>query len=154
MSPNPYNSILLRKHFPNIPHIIKTPSDILKKCKQGSEFINIDEFISRYGYIDNDSFISFKLCLHYSLRKWNVDLNMVNFNCPFRPGILNLINMSVKGCSRWTNLLKDRYVSENTRKLENKWNERLGALQDISFWNDSYRKVKDIFFNNKTFFMV
>ena len=143
------NSILLRKHFPNIPHIIKTPSDILKKCKQGSEFINIDEFISRYGYIDNDSFISFKLCLHYSLRKWNVDLNMVNFNCPFRPGILNLINMSVKGCSRWTNLLKDRYVSENTRKLENKWNERLGALQDISFWNDSYRKVKDIFFNNK-----
>ena len=51
--------------------------------------------------------------------------------------------------SSWLKLLKGKFVSNNTRKLECKWNDKLGNIQGISLWNNCYRNTEQIFFNNK-----
>ena len=136
-------------NFPSLSKSIRAPIDILKTTDTGMNFYTYDEYIGQYGNVDKDEFISFKYMISQSLMKYNVDLNLIKIEQPSRPAFLNLINLSEKGCSKWTKIMKNRYVTENTRRMEGKWNEKLGNILGIEYWNNCYRLTKSIDFNNR-----
>ena len=142
-------ALVTPRNFPSLPMSIRAPIDILKTTETGMNFYTYEECIGRYGLVDKDEFISFKYMINQSFRKNNVDINLIKLEQPSRPAILNLFNLSEKGCSKWTKILKTKYVTENTRKMEEKWNEKLGTLSGIDYWNNCYRMTKSIDFNNR-----
>ena len=69
---------------------------------------------------------------------------------PFIPPLLKLINLSVRGCNKWAKLLmRPGSTNEGLQKRERIWEQWLGSLQGISFWDKCYKTTKSIFFDNK-----
>ena len=142
-------SLTNRRQFRGIPDNITFPSDILKNSNLGLEFLSLEECTSKFGPCNEDEYLSLRYLITTSMRKVGADINTINLTRPIRPTIFTLINLSEKGCNKWTKLLKPKYVSENTRNLEIKWNNRLGTMQSLDFWDRCYENTKNIFFNNK-----
>ena len=142
-------TLTYRKHFVGLPSQIDSPGDLMKRIDIGVDFITYEECVDRYGQCDPDIFLSMKYLIKTAFDKVGLDLNVCSLNYPRRPALIFLANLTIKGCSGWTKLLKGKFVSNNTRKLECKWNDKLGNIQGISFWNNCYRNTEQIFFNNK-----
>ena len=142
-------SLTNKRHFPGISNKIQFPTDILKDTGMGLEFISEAEYELIYGHCNVNEYISLKYLIATSLRKVGADINTMYIIQPTRPTMLTLINLTDKGCSRWTSLLKGSYVTDNVRLMEIKWSTRLQSIQSLNFWNQCYKNVKNIFFSNK-----
>ena len=69
---------------------------------------------------------------------------------PILPPMLNLISYSSKGCNKWSKLLKSlEYSNSNLLLRERKWEEELGAVQGIHFWEKCYELNKNLLFDNR-----
>ena len=63
---------------------------------------------------------------------------------------LQIINYSIKGCNKWTSLLRKlQYSNSNLQIRERKWEEELGAIQGNFFRERCYDLNKNLFFDNK-----
>jgi hypothetical protein len=96
-----------------------------------------------------EEFLSIKQAVNYTLQNRGINVSQINLTLPSRPIILSLINMSAKGCSKWTKLKKRTIVGPGVRKREEKWNESLGRIQGIYFWNSCYSNLALVNFDNR-----
>ena len=142
-------SVLKRGAFRSLSQEIKMPVDIMVYRDNRTHFLNYEELVNKYGYCNENDYISLKVVVRSSLQKKNIIVEHLTLTYPYRPALLILVNMSLKGCNKWTSLLKCNRVSNNTRDLEVKWENKLGNPQGIFFWNRCYRNVKKLVFSNK-----
>jgi hypothetical protein len=129
------------------------------------EFINVDAgghmSIKSLGQImeiapnlNNDQFISFRLLLTHLLTEHRLlNNNYTNHEIlsrPFRPLLIEIVNLQTKGCSGWTKIFKTYYgVRSNVRSKEIAWHAELNSTRSVNSWNNTYRLTKSIFFDNK-----
>lgn len=146
------NRLPLKKTmFPTISNMFNTPADLLKLHGPSWTFISAEELANTWGDNFNlDEYIQIRYIINTTLQGLHINLGNLNILKPNRPPILNLILMSVKGCSTWTKLLKQKFFkSSNLVKYESKWDTRLNAIQGVFFWNKCYNFTKNILFNNR-----
>ena len=141
------------KSFPTLANKITYPAELITYNEGGSKFKDYAEIVKSYGNVDQNEFISLKVIITQSFQKIKYNLNNLGENenllKPFYPTLYQLFNLSMKGCSKWTKLLRKKYTTDNTRKLEIKWEESLGIRQGIFFWNRCYKNTYNISFNSK-----
>ena len=144
-------AICERNQFGNIGSNITYPYEILKDSDSVLTFLTAEEFTQRFNEPPNFlHYTSLKLVITYAVQRLGLNLGRMTFSLPMQPPLISLINYSLKGCTRWTKMLKN--LSFNNKSLlerERKWENCLGALQGISFWEKCYSMTREIFFDNK-----
>ena len=79
-----------------------------------------------------------------------MSINRIPLVYPILPPLLQITNYSIKGCNKWTSLLRKlQYSNSNLQTRERKWEEELGAIQCNFFWERCYDLNKNLFFDNK-----
>ena len=146
------NSAVCNKNlFNNVGSLINTPSDILIYSEPQVRFLTDAEFYDKYGQLpDFLSYTSVKQIIREALRRLGMSIERLPLIYPIFPPLLQIINFSVKGCNKWSSLLKVlHYSNSNLQIRERKWEEELGAIQGNFFWEKCYGLNKNIFFDNK-----
>ena len=117
-----------------------------------ASFLTHDEFCNRFGAVNEFEYTSLKHVITVAMQKVGYSLNRADYrdiHCPYLPSFIHLINLSQKGCSPWTKILRKNKISQNIRKFETNWETSLGAIQGINFWDRCYRNVQLLTFNSK-----
>ena len=129
-----------------IRHKVFFVSDLIN---QGSKQIySYDEFILCYGEVDPIQFNKVVNAVKLTLNNFRLDVNKLSFDNPPRPAWLAFFNITNKGCSGWTRLLRV-YRTDNIRIRETKWETSLGKTLGPIYWDRTYRNITTITFNNK-----
>lgn len=85
-------------------------------------------------------------------------MRSVGLNCnsfiktflPYQPLLINIVNLTKKGCSVYCKFLKKRSNLNTTlAERENKWHRELNCTFGSSFWNKTYTLAADIKNENK-----
>ena len=83
----------------------------------------------------------------------NVVLNLGGVSAPFfpyEPLLINILNMSSKGCSNYKKLLqKNQNLDIVMSEREEIWRKELGSTFNIQFWNRAYSYVFNIKMDNR-----
>ena len=136
------NSAVCNKNlFNNIGILVNTPSDTLIYSGTHTRFLTDAEFTDKYGQIpDFFSYTSVKQIIQDAIRRLGMLLERLPLVIyPIFPPLLQIINYSVKGCNKWTALLKKlHYSNSNLQVRERKWEDELGAVQGNFFWEKCY----------------
>ena len=143
---------LRTKLYPSLAGKILCPIDIIDANMNEIRFKEFNEICASYGNINEDEYISLKVAISQTFmkNKFNLaDMDKSNLSMPYAPSFIQLINLSLKGCSKWTRLLKKKYTNQNIVSFEQKWDLALGAKQGVNFWNRCYRGVYSLTFNSK-----
>ena len=140
-----------RNLFGTIGNIVSCPLDFIKFEDNNPVFLSELELGARYEVeIDTESYISLKQVVRVSIQKLNISLDRINIVTPYQPPLIRLINYSVKGCNKWVQLFKRlEFSNQNLQIRERKWENELGSMQGIEFWDRTYRLTRDIFFDNR-----
>ena len=76
--------------------------------------------------------------------------NFESPHLPCQPLLINVLNMSKKGCSVYTNLLKKKKnLSSPLVERESRWHLELQTTFSTNFWNKTYKLTSEIKFENK-----
>jgi hypothetical protein len=144
------NGLPLRKgEFNTICHF-KTLSEFITTNERGEVGIKTFEQMAEFEQnISVDQYRSFRVFASRILTEYNI--RKVPFHQhPFQPSFYTLLNLQKKGCSAWTKLLKPIFSNNNTIiRREESWNLELNINRSIPAWDNSYKCVKEIFFDNK-----
>ena len=145
------NKVLKRVNFPTLSAVVKYPLDIMKTEINGEiEFRTNQEITDQYGHIPETEIVSLRQIVRENMRRYGLDIATVKYTLPFCPSLVNLLNYSKKGCSKWTNMrLYKHGARSGIHKRELKWEEKLGRPQGVSFWDKCYKNTSIIFFDNK-----
>ena len=133
----------------NSVRFVAFPSDIMSEKNGLLDFLEVEEVQNiRNIMINPDEYISLKQIIRNGMAALRFNFQMHRLANPSRPSGKVFINLSEKGCNKWTALY--RYGSTNTiATYERNWEENLGNRQGILFWERCYKNVKNIFFDNK-----
>ena len=113
------------------------------------EFLPYNQIVARFGDIPENDYISLKVVIQQSFQKLGT-YPKEEVERPFQPIIVQISNISVKGCNRWAALFKNKnHCNKTLLERERKWEHRLGRMQGNFFWDKCYKNVKNIFFDNK-----
>jgi hypothetical protein len=145
------SAICDRNLFNNVGRIINTPSDILTLSGMETRFLTDTEFNDKYGESpDFLSYTSVKQIVRDAIRRLGLSVDRTPLVYPILPPLLQIINYSIKGCNKWTSLLRKlQYSNSNLQIRERKWEEELGATQGNFFWESCYDLNRKLFFDNK-----
>ena len=143
------NRQLNQRHYASLEGKIERISDIMRYESGNSEILTWEEANEKYDNLDQGQYTSLRQIIRETLHSKNIDISLIRANSPFMPNIHSLLNMSKKGCGKWTNLKKRNFPSNNIRNREQKWNETLGRTLGIDFWDRCYENTNQIFFNNR-----
>ena len=76
--------------------------------------------------------------------------NFESPHLPCQPLLINVLNMSKKGCSVYSNLLKKKKnLSSPLVERESRWHLELQTMFSTNFWNKTYKLTSEIKFENK-----
>ena len=144
------NKAIKASTFPGFSHKIKTISDFFK---EGScDLLTKIELETKYQIELNEEDI---LEMHYIINTTfrNLGINMRNSSSPFpptQPLLINLANISKKGCSSYSRFLKKKKnLNTPLTAREEKWHSELQTVFSINFWNKTYSLSSEIRFENK-----
>ena len=136
-------------NFRSLHGTITYPIEILKIDNDRPRLMNYEECREIYNNTVYEEYISLKLVVSQSLRKLGVQLSTVKIELPFQPTNLRIINLNIKGCSKWTKILKAKNNNIGTVIVkERNWETSLGHLQGVHFWDKCYVNVRNIYFDN------
>ena len=139
-----------RSDFPYLSSKCNFVRDLFKvNDKNQLSFCSVEEMNTKFGYIPDTEIVSMRQHIRETLIQNNVKLEELSTSLPFRPAIFSLVNISKKGCGRWTNLKKGLWSTLNLRKREVGWETELGRIQGVPFWDRCYKNTSLIFFDNK-----
>ena len=143
------NKPILKRNFNSLYQYILYPMDIMNFKNGSFNFMTLDEAQnSLRGRFDANQFISLKQVIRNGMAILSFNFAMFVPTYPIRPSGKILINMSKKGCNKWSALYKIGNNNSITAQ-ESKWEVALGNRQGIFFWNRNYTNVKNIFFDNR-----
>ena len=128
---------------------ISFPSDIITQSNGMARFLTFDECDAQWGEINENEYISLKVVISQSLARHRTRLGSISIIRPTIPTTLECIMLSEKGCGKWSKLLKQEGSNCTVVKTERKWEASLGNNQGVFFWDQCYRNVKDLFFDNR-----
>ena len=110
------------------------------------------EMEARYGInISNESLLELHYIFKISRRNLGLrdDQAFPNF-LPSQPLLINILNMSQKGCSLFYRLLRKHLNLKTTLSTrENRWHTELQQTFGIEFWNNTYNLAASIKNENK-----
>ena len=128
---------------------VQYPIELMEFVNGRWEFLPYNQIVARFGHIPENDYISLKVVIQQSFQKLGT-YPKEEVKRPFQPIIVQIANISVKGCNRWAALLKNKNNCNKTLlERERKWEHRLGRMQGNFFWDKCYKNVKNIFFDNK-----
>ena len=139
------NKPLKKSDFPGISQTISTMSDFYEPGT--FQHHSRAEIEARYGInISNESLLE----LHYIFKISRRNLGLRDDQAfptflPSQPLLINILNMSQKGCSLFYRLLRKHLnlkTSLSTR--ENRWHTELQQTFGIEFWNNTYNLAASI----------
>ena len=128
------------------------PVELMQKNQDDrTDFISYEDLRARQGpNIELNEYTEIKYIITRTIRQLGTDLGRIKINLPFQPALISLLTLSKKGCSKWTSLLKDRAGTNASQvRLEEKWEGKLGARLGPVFWDSTYNRTAEIFFDNK-----
>ena len=146
------NRRLFRLEFPSISNHINTTHDLVIPDNAGNcRLMDWDEFriLERGAIFDFNEFLSLKLAISQTLTSTGINLNQLEYKSPARPVLFSLLTMSSKGCNKWNKIKTPIAQSKSILDREEKWNNSLGSIQGIFFWDKCYLNNKKIDFNNR-----
>ena len=145
------SAICNRNLFNNVGRIINTPSDILTINGIETRFLTDTEFNNKYGESpDFLSYTSVKQIVRDAIGRLGLSIDRIPLIYPILPPLLQIINYSIKGCNKWSSLLRKlQYSNSNLQIRERKWEDEIGAIQGNFFWERCYDLNKNLFFDNK-----
>ena len=106
---------LRTKLYPSLAGKILCPIDIIDANMNEIRFKEFNEICASYGNINEDEYISLKVAISQTFmkNKFNLaDMDKSNLSMPYAPSFIQLINLSLKGCSKWTRLLKKNTLTK------------------------------------------
>ena len=143
------NKPISRTGFASLRNIVTFPSDLLAVDGGTLQFIDHAQAEIKFNTtIDPLQYLSLRLVLRNAIALLRFNLPMHVQILPERPAGKVLINLTDKGCSKWTTLIKKK-CNRSIVHCEQKWEENLGNVQGVRFWDRSYHNVRNIFFDNK-----
>ena len=129
---------------------IEYPADMLCKSDGITRFLSLEEARAKYGNIDREEYISLKYVIRVGFQKCKITPESACISRPFQPALYTVSMLNSKGCSFWTKKLKKFKTSMKImREMENNWHECLGRVMGDNFWRSCYKRVSDIFFDNR-----
>ena len=138
-----------KRQFPSLRHI-SMPADIISNNGNNSYLMSPDELCRRYGERGREEYISMRVVIIQAAQKLGISVENISVEQPFLPLIVDIAQVGRKGCNYWTKIMKSAgFVTKSIREKEENWEVSLGRVQGIPFWNDCYKKVEDIFYDNK-----
>ena len=143
------NAMCGKGTFRSIYEKIKFPVDILKFDEREPRFMTYDECDQKYGNINYEQYISLKLVISHALSKHRARMSGISITRPCRPTMFDCIYLSKKGCGKWAKILKNKGSNASIIAKEHDWEISLGGNQGVLFWDNCYRNVKNLFFDNK-----
>ena len=116
--------------------------------QETKKIFTYDEFVLMHGGVNLIQFNKLISALELLLTKYRFNINNLEFTSPPRPAWLAFFNITKKGCSGWTRLLRV-YRSDNIRLREIKWEGQLGKIMGPIFWDKTHKNLGTIKYNNK-----
>ena len=136
--------------FRSISEKIHYPVDILMKTNEGNRFLTIEEAREKFGNINAEQYLSLKVVIRYAFQKVKITVEEANLLQPFQPTLISIAMLSGKGCNVWSKIIKECTLSKkNILTKEQSWDRSLGQVQSREFWNNCYKNVQDLFFDNR-----
>ena len=101
--------------------------------------------------IPEEVVIEIRYILKQSINKLGLTELRINApNLPYRPLLIEIINMSLKGCSFFNKLLQGKFRAQNRMHArEEKWHSELGYVMGRQFWIRTYNLTATIKYENK-----
>ena len=128
------NRTVKRSDFPILSLKCSFVKDLFKlNDKNLLSFCSVEEMNIEHGYIPETEIISMRQHIREIFIQNKINLEALSISLPFRPAIFSLLNISKKGCGRWTNLKKGLWSTQNIRKREIVWETELGRIQGVPF---------------------
>ena len=129
---------------------IEYPADVLCTSDGITRFLSLEEARAKYGNIDSEEYLSLKYVIRVGFQKNKISPEAACISRPFQPALYTISMLNSKGCSFWTKKMKKFKTSPKImREMENNWNESLGRVMGEKFWRSCYKRVSDIFFDNR-----
>merc|ERR1712015_316351 len=145
-----YSGPIEADECPNLSAKAKYVRDFLINENGNSRLMNPEEIIEKYDGIPREEAVQALEHLNTAATRQKIEFDKLDLQMPMRPGFVSLLNISRKGCAKWTSLLKSVYGTTNSIvKFERKWARALGRPLSIQFWDQSYKNASLIFWNNK-----
>ena len=137
-----------KRQFPSLQNVTFLIDFLTKDGEY--RFMEYEEFCNLYGNVNREEFISMRLVLKWAMQKVRASLADVTVERPFFPITVKVAAIGKKGCSAWSKIMRKTIdKSKNKAEKEQNWETSLGRMQGIYFWDDCYKKVKDLFYDNK-----
>ena len=144
------NKAIKSSTFPEISQKIKTISDFYKNGSS-NKLSRVELENTFRVMISDETLIEMHFIIDTSFRA--LGLNVKNFKSPHlpcQPLLINVLNMSKKGCSVYSKFLKKKKnLNSPVVERETKWHTELQTVFSINFWNKTYTLTSEIKFENK-----
>ena len=144
------NKPIKKSAFPEIAQKVRTVSDFYRPGSH--EFLTKKEFDQKYQCeIGEDNLLEIHYILTTAKRGIGInDNNQIMNVLPFQPLLINMVNLTKKGCSIYSKFLKKKEnLSTNLSHRENKWHLELQQTFGVDFWNKTYLMTSNIKNENK-----
>ena len=145
---NPEGEPLMTEDFPNLGNKVNYMRDIISH--QNERLYNVNEASAMFPDCPIGEITDFLNKMNGIIVRFNIEIEKFDLSLPFRPLIVQLINISEKGCAQWTKLLRFKFgTTYSIMCRERKWGEKLGRPLSIMFWERQYRNTSLIFWDNR-----
>ena len=144
------NKAIKTSAFPNLSHKIKTISDFYQTGTR--TLLTKQEIEDKYQIIlSEESLVEFHYIIHTTLRSLEINENTLEpIFLPFQPLLINIANLTKKGCNLYCKFLKKRRnLSTSLSERESKWHTELQATFGTEFWGKTYSFTAGIKYENK-----
>ena len=144
------NKAIKPSSFPTFSHKIKTISEFFQAGS--NNLLTKLELENTYKIeISEESLLEINYIINTTFR--SLGINQMNFVAPFlpiQPLLINISNVSKKGCGSFSKFLKKKTnLNSQLVDREAKWHSELQTQFNINFWNKTYTFTAGIKFENK-----
>ena len=111
-----------------------------------------EEFIDRHNVeINNEDLIEIRYILSTVVQSLGTqDENLLVQHLPSQPLLVNIASSSKRGCSfYYKTLYKKKILNNKIHLRESKWHDEINGFLSLDFWQNSYRLVDELKFENK-----
>ena len=144
------NKAIKASSFPNFSHKIKTISDFFEGGSHN--LLSKIDLENKYQIeLSEENILEMHYIIKTTFRSLGIDQrNFLSPCLPTQPLLINLANISKKGCRAYSKFLKkEKNLKTSMTNREEKWHAELQTVFGVNFWNKTYSLTAEIRFENK-----